>query len=428
MGNCPEACCFRNVKIVNDYPVQIYSDQENAKYNSYLTQPNYSSLIFLQTRIKRFLNNKAYNTNEKLASNLIYNQNNNIKTSSNLVVVNTLQKESTGKFNTNFRQQSTDKEEYYENNYQKNINNKVYFIEEQKINFPKIIMNKGSNMFQEDLFSKQDSKNNKDNKDPRNGPHDGKRRKYPILSQDIFSYEGEWKNGKRDGLGILIKKDVAKFIGQFVEDQVNGFGILIDDNGDEYKGYWKKSKAHGLGIYNKKGIISYKGKWKLDKQNGFGIEKWPQLEYIGEYLNGNKEGYGVLNIRDGIYEGQMKDGNINGVGSFVFKDKRKYQGEFVNNKIEGYGILTWPDGKVFVGGFKDDLEDGFGIFYTSKKIYIGFWQNMILGGEVIIIEGDKKRKQLWEQGKCYKNLPQNYDIKFEKYVDEIIKEKDFYMK
>ena len=71
-------------------------------------------------------------------------------------------------------------------------------------------MNKGSNMFQEDLFSKLDSKNNKDNKDPRNGPLDGKRRKYPRLSQDIFSYEGEWKNGKRDGVGILIKKDVAK--------------------------------------------------------------------------------------------------------------------------------------------------------------------------------------------------------------------------
>ena len=427
MGSCPEICCFRKIKIVNDYPVQIYDNTENAKYNSYSTQPNYSSLIFLQTRVKRYLNNKAYNSNEKLVSNLLYNQNNNIKTSSNLNIVNTLQKESTAKFMTNFRQQSTGKEEYYENNNQKNINN-VDFIEEQKLCFPKIILNKGSNMFQEDLFSKQEIKSNKDNKDPRNRPLDGKRRKYPRLSQDIFSYEGEWKNGKRDGLGILIKKDVAIFIGEFTEDQVNGFGKLIDESGDEYKGYWKKSKAHGIGIYNKKGVISYKGNWKNDNQSGFWIEVWPKLEYIGEYSNGNKEGYGVLNIRDGIYQGQMKDGNINGVGSFVFKDRRKYQGEFVNNKIEGYGILTWPDGKVFVGSFKDDLEDGFGIFYTSKKIYIGFWQNMILEGEVIVIEGDKRKKQLWEQGKCYKNLPQNYDIKFEKYVNEIIKQKDFYMK
>ncbi len=429
MGNCPQICCIKNINIVNDYPVQIYDDTEKENYNSFQNQPKYSSLIFLQIRIKRFLNNKIYNSKEKLAANLLFNQsnnNNNVIATTNANVIHTFQKESTAKIynNNNFRQQSTDKEECNENNNQKNIN-KVDFLEEQKLYFPKIILNKGANMFQEDLFTKQNIKNNED---PRNEPHDGKRRKYPKLSQYNFSYEGEWKNGKRDGLGTLIKKDVAIFIGEFIEDKVNGFGKLLDECGDEYIGYWKESQAHGLGIYNKKGVISYKGKWNKDKQNEFGIEKWPKLEYIGEYLNGNKEGYGVLNIRDGIYEGQMKDGNINGIGCFIFKDKRKYEGEFVNNKIEGYGILTWPDGKVFVGSFKNDLEHGFGVFYTSKKIYIGFWQNMLLSGEVIAIEGDKRKKQLWEQGKCYKNLPQTYDIKFEKYVNEIIKQKDFYVK
>ena len=47
------------------------------------------------------------------------------------------------------------------------------------------------------------------------------------------------------------------------------------------------------------------------------------MEYTGEYINGNKEGYGILHIGDGIYEGQMKDGNMNGIGSFALKDKRK---------------------------------------------------------------------------------------------------------
>ena len=134
-----------------------------------------------------------------------------------------------------------------------------------------------------------------------------------------------------------------------------------------------------------------------------------------------------MNIKDGIYKGQMKDGNMNGIGSFTFKDKRKYEGEFVNNKMEGCGILTWPDGKVFAGKFKDDFEDGFGVYYTSKKIYIGVWHNMLLEGETIVIEGDKRRKQLMEQGKCVKNLPQNYEIYFEKYVNDIIKLKDFYV-
>lgn len=418
MGNCPNICCLRNIKIVNDYPVQINSI-ENSLYNSpYLNQPNYSLLIFLQTRIKRFLNNKTIHTNGKLHANLLYNnQKNNLNTSSNIIAIN--QANLLG----NLRQQTTDKDEAVENN--KNINN-IENIEEQKLFFPKIILDKRANMFQEDLFSKQKIKKNI--KDPRNGPFDNKRRKFPILYQDNFSYEGEWKNGKRDGMGILIKKDIAKFIGEFIEDKVNGFGKFINENGDGYLGYWKESQFHGLGIYNKKKIISYKGWWKKDKHNGFGIEKWQKLEYIGEYINGNKEGYGVLHFEDGIYEGEMKDGNMNGIGSFEFKDKRKYEGEFADNKMKGYGILTFPDGKVFVGSFIDDLEDGFGVFYTGKKIYIGFWQSMLLGGEVIVIEGEKRKKQLWEQGKCYKNLNQNYEINFEKYVNEIIKQKDIFLK
>ena len=425
MGNCPTICCFRNIQIVNDYPVQINNKIESAKYNNYITQPNYSSLIFLQTRIKRYLNSKTYHSNEKLAANLLYNSNNNTITNSNINGINqhSFQKESTSNFISNLQRKNTGKEENYE--HQKNIN-KIDLIEEQKLNFPKIILNKGTNMFQTDLFSKQKTINNED---PRNGPFDGKRRNYPILHKDSFSYEGEWKNGKRDGIGILIKKDIARFLGEFVENKVNGFGkLFFEESGDEYIGYWKDSQTNGIGIYNKRGLISYKGEWKKDKQNGFGVEKWPKFEYEAEDSNGNKEGYGIFNIKDAIYEGEMKDDNFNGIGTFIFKDKRKYEGEFVNNKTEGYGILTFPDGKIFGGRFKDDLEDGFGVFYTSKKIYIGFWQNMILEGEVIVIEGDKRKKQLWEQGKCYKNLPQDYEIVFEKYVDEIIKEKEFYMK
>ena len=158
MGSCPEICCSKNVKVVNDYPVQITNNIENKDYNNYLTQPNYSSLIFLQTRLKRFLNNKSYNSKMNLATNL-YNQNNN-KNSLNQVY---LQKESTNNINTNFRQQTTDKEEYYEN---QNNQNRIDLIEEQKLYFPKIMLKKDINIFQKNIFSKPDINNNKD---PRNG-------------------------------------------------------------------------------------------------------------------------------------------------------------------------------------------------------------------------------------------------------------------
>jgi hypothetical protein len=156
------------------------------------------------------------------------------------------------------------------------------------------------------------------------------------------------------------------------------------------------------------------------------MEQWPKLDFIGDYVNGVKEGYGIMNIKEGIYEGEMKNGNFNGIGKFTFNDKRKYEGEFVNNKMEGYGILYLPNNKIFVGHFKNDLQDGFGVFYTQKKIYIGFWQNMLLNGEVIIIEENKRKKQIWEEGKIRKNLPNNYQFFFEKYIDDIINEKSIF--
>ena len=431
MGNYPEVCCFKNVKVVGDYPVQTNNNDENPLSDLYEKQPNYSFLIFLQTRIKQFLKKKRFNYNENLRTKFLNGQYNKTRSSYFMNEFKTnnisLQKETTLKFTANLRQQTTYKEENCEKNNNIKEVNKSDFIEEQKLYFPKIVLNKDVNIFKENLFSKKKT-NKKNDEDPRNGPFNGVRKKYPILVQDDFSYEGEWKNGKRDGIGILIKKEGAKYIGEFIEDKITGFGKLIDEGGDRYIGNWRDFQAHGIGSYNKKGVISYNGWWKKDRQHGFGIERWPKLEYIGEYYKGNKEGYGILTINDGIYEGQMKDGNINGIGCFTFKDKRKYEGEFVNNKIEGYGILTWPDGKVFVGSFKDDLEDGFGVFYTNKKIYIGVWQNMLLEGEVIVIEGDKKRKQLWEQGKCYKNLQSNYQVYFEKYVNDIIQQKNFYVK
>ncbi len=437
MGSFPDICCYRKAKIVEDFPVQIHNTIENSYNTRFLTQPNFSSLIFLQIRIKRYLINKNSKANQQIYSKF-FNNHNNTKTSSNMTYANNLitntiihgnlRRESTSKFNINLRKETTDKEEINEShNNQNNINiNEVDILEEKKANFPKIILNKDSNMFKDNLFIEQNN-NKKSNKDPRNGPFDGERRKYPIIYHDQYSYEGEWKNGKRDGIGILINKEGAKYIGEFKENKMSGFCKFWAENGDEFIGYWEDHKANGLGIYNKKGYISYKGWWKNDKQNGFGIEKWPNVEYIGEYLNGKKEGYGIFNIKGGIYEGQMKNENMNGIGSFEFKDKRQYKGEFLNNKLEGCGILTWPDGKVFIGNFKDDLIDGFGVFYSGAKIYIGIWNNMILEGEVIVIGGGKRKKELWEQGKCTKILPSDYKIYFEKYVDDIINQKDFYI-
>lgn len=68
------------------------------------------------------------------------------------------------------------------------------------------------NMLKNDPFLNKKGDNNKMENDPRDGPMDGIRRKFPKLMEDESTYEGEWKDGKRDGYGILCWGDESKFL------------------------------------------------------------------------------------------------------------------------------------------------------------------------------------------------------------------------
>ena len=428
MCNCPKMCyCSKLISngTIKDIPVEIEkSSFEN--YDKYIHQPFYSKLVYLQIKIKNYISkiHKSLLPNNTPLFGIKNNQNNN----NNNQTDPNIQKIFTAKF-SKFKKPESNKiitpNIKSNNNLTKNI-----IIEDQKNDIPNFRINKALKILEEDPFIKSNNQHSNNNgnlntMDPRIGPFDGTRKKYGVINLDEFSYEGEWKNGKRDGIGTLIWKNFAKFVGEFSEDKVIGFGKLTHNEDDEYIGYWDDFQAHGIGKYCAKNFLFYEGYWEHDKQHKFGIETWKnKAKYIGEYYIGNKDGYGILDIKDkGIYEGQMRDGNINGVGSFIFKDKRKYEGEFVNNKMKGFGILTWPDGKVFLGEFREDLEDGFGVFYGRKKIYIGIWESGLLQGETIIFENGKMKKQIFDKGRPSENLPDDHKIPFERYVEKIIQEK-----
>ena len=134
MGSYPDICCIRNQKIIKELAVDINNNNEISNNSNYLTQPNYSSLLFLQARVKRFLNNKNYNSNT--------NQN-NITTSNmsdNNIISNTkntfpLQNEPTAQFNNIFFQNITEKDDNGDNYKDENNINKIDIIDNKKYIF-----------------------------------------------------------------------------------------------------------------------------------------------------------------------------------------------------------------------------------------------------------------------------------------------------
>ena len=57
------------------------------------------------------------------------------------------------------------------------------------------------------------------------------------MLKDGIVYFGQWnKIGLREGHGIQLWRDGAKYEGQWMNDQANGHGRLIHADGDSYTG------------------------------------------------------------------------------------------------------------------------------------------------------------------------------------------------
>ena len=233
MGNCSNLCS-RVIIPYSDIPVNsnssLHKNSSSKTISKYNNPTSIKKIILIQSWTKGFLMrlkklNKAskYTTKTKIKSGLNSSSNNFTKTKS--------LKKSTTDDNPDHKKKSAKNA-----NKSKFKNNKTI---DNALNIPQVhSAYKRNKFFSEDPFSKPLKDTKDTSNDPRNGPMDNVRRKYPKIEQDEFSYEGEWKNRKRDGVGVLIWKNVAKFIGEFLEDRVWGFGILHHDDGDEYMGYY----------------------------------------------------------------------------------------------------------------------------------------------------------------------------------------------
>ena len=351
---------YRNGNINRDQLILNNKDNIIKYYNNYLPQ-----IIFLQIRLKKFLNklkqstdpkedfyNKYYGTIELSQENLeIIGANNELADISNKEQLYHKIQNSKDKFKTLSQKYSSA---------QKNSNE---LQEEKKTNKVK------------------DYKINNNTK-----------------------YTGDMLNGKQEGYGIQIWEDGAKYEGEWKNGKTNGYGIFYHPDGDIYKGYWKDDKAHGHGIYIKKDEEQYEGEWVNDCQEGYGEEIWNDGSiYKGYYKEGKKNGIGEYLWPDGSkYFGYWKDNEHNGFGIYVYvNNKKSYNGYFVNNVFEGDGHYIKKDGTEYMGSFNKGKKNGLGKYlFEDGRSYTGFWENGKQNGLGLYInEKNEEKYGVWINGK-----------------------------
>ena len=101
--------------------------------------------------------------------------------------------------------------------------------------------------------------------------------------------------------------------------------------------------------------------------------------YIGEIINGMREGKGIFYDKNGdIYDGEWKKDKKEGRGTYIYEDGDVYEGEWKNDCFEGRGIFYHVSGSVYDGYFSDDQRHGKGIYYFfNGDRYEGDWKKKI---------------------------------------------------
>ena len=137
-------------------------------------------------------------------------------------------------------------------------------------------------------------------------------------------YKGHYKNGMKEGTGILSLKKEKKnsiFEGEFKDDKIWGKGIYKWENGKQYEGEWENNEISGFGILTEKNI-KHIGYFSHDKKEGYGASFYIENKFVllGKWINDIIEGIAVIfslneinNINFNNKEEKiviMKEGNI----------------------------------------------------------------------------------------------------------------------
>ncbi len=201
-----------------------------------------------------------------------------------------------------------------------------------------------------------------------------------------FRYNGEFRDGKKQGKGVYIWADGAKFDGEFANDQVSGKGrwefssgdvyvgdvlnavmvgkgILVAKNGDKYDGLFSDGKPHGQGMYAFANGDRYEGGMVAGKMSGKGVYISKSGDkFMAPFVDGVANGQGTYEFSNGDrYVGEIKNGALTGKGKYSHSDGQSSEGTYVNGVLNGPGKFFYNNGSIFEGVFENGWKRAVGV-------------------------------------------------------------------
>jgi hypothetical protein len=179
-------------------------------------------------------------------------------------------------------------------------------------------------------------------------------------------YEGEIEKGLPNGQGTLTSPDGNIFLGEFKDGKMDGQGTLTFPDGEKWIGEFRDGKDWNTITYDKNGNILGRyvyGVKKTNKELRVKIKEKvlkKRLKKESETLyrvivNGTwgwmKKGNSKINKK---YIGETKNNLPEGIGiSFQVNGEKAYSGQWLRGEKHGYGIDNQADNCIVKGEWKN---------------------------------------------------------------------------
>ena len=157
-----------------------------------------------------------------------------------------------------------------------------------------------------------------------------------LLAIVTFSSTSSWANeiSKTEYFTSIKSLPICRFVHNLFEDWNDCTGLYDYGNGYKYFGDWVHNRPEGWGI-------------RIDEEFSY--------FYIGQFLNGEENGYGLsgyLSENGSFYLGTYEQGNREGWFTIFSSDGTTSVGQFVNDERHGIWLKTNAEGKEYLYEYK----------------------------------------------------------------------------